>query len=647
MGTRVSMRSKISEVIRPVSALVAVSVASTLACSSQSEGDKPDNSLLPPVASTAPSASGMPPAGTSPDPGGPTSPNVPPAPSNIIDVTSPPPSACGTLTCSELGWGCGYLTDSCGELIDCADEGLACASGEVCIGGIDGPTECVAAGGGSCELCSFIPPCEEGAQPTRLSGRVITPGRSDDDEANQVGVPNALVYILQSNVEALPEIPVGIPNGGTSCDRCEEQQEQLGPVLFGAITDATGAFTIEQYVPVGQEFTLVVKAGKFRRAVRYTLPQDAACQTTQLPVIASENPVRLPRDMNDGEFVHIPKVAISTGQIDAMECVFEKMGLAQTEFGNPGEDGGGAARVHLYRGGSNSPSGAYIDGETPRDHALYGDLERILAYDMVVADCEGPSWDSNGSQRSQWGEHVREYVNRGGRMFASHLSFSWLNGNGDQPYDPEDPLYTGLGPAAQWSTSLNTQSAQGTGIVALERPQASPRISDFAAWLESEGVALAPDYTFSIIEPRSQVQSLGEHSEEFIYCEDAPDSGDCRGSAARTQQFSFNTPYGAPADAACGRVAYSGFHVAASETGGASTPFSNAVFPEHCSGDLTDQEKVLLYMLFDLGACVGDPPPPPECTPTSCEELGAQCGHAPDGCGGVLDCGACVHQPPR
>ncbi len=73
--------------------------------------------------------------------------------------------------------------------------------------------------------------------------------------------------------------------------------------------------------------------------------------------------------------------------------------------------------------------------------------------------------------------------------------------------------------------------------------------------------------------------------------------------------------------------------------------FLDVIFPDHCAGSLSDQEKVLLYMLFDLGACVGEPPPPPECKPTTCVELKAQCGFAPDGCGGVLDCGPCTRPP--
>ena len=52
----------------------------------------------------------------------------------------------------------------------------------------------------------------------------------------------------------------------------------------------------------------------------------------------------------------------------------------------------------------------------------------------------------------------------------------------------------------------------------------------------------------------------------------------------------------------------------------------------------------LLLCLLGLSACPGPGPQPfPDdaCVPMSCEGAGKQCGTAPDGCGGTLDCGAC------
>ena len=40
-----------------------------------------------------------------------------------------------------------------------------------------------------------------------------------------------------------------------------------------------------------------------------------------------------------------------------------------------------------------------------------------------------------------------------------------------------------------------------------------------------------------------------------------------------------------------------------------------------------------------IGVCV--PPPPPACMPASCQSLGAECGLRSDGCGGSLNCGSC------
>ena len=512
---------------------------------------------------------------------------------------------CTKKSCAELGWACGYTVDECGNVIDCAKEGLTCAANQVCIGGVDRPTKCVAGGGKACELCSAIPDCSKaGGAVTHLKGRVVTPGRDDADQANQLGVPNAVVYILQTDKpEDLPAITAGIPNGGTSCDRCEDQD--FGHVLSGTVTDATGQFTLDEFIPVGREFLLVVKAGRFRRAIKLTLPASAACQNTALPTTLPENPTRLPRSMSDGLAVNIPRIAVTTGQVDSIECVLAKMGIAATEFSNPAVPvASGPARINLYRGGPLAdPSGASIDAMTPHDSTLYGDATQLASYDILVSDCEGTDWDEDGAESMANGANVRQFLNRGGRMFASHLGFTWLNGNGAQPYAASSAVDTGLAAAATWSTDTTGLPTTGTGVISQGRPNTAPRIQSFSDWMVNERITAAPAFTFAVNEPRSMSTGLGAMTEEFVYLQTG---------TMRSQQFSFNTPYGAAADAVCGRVSYSGFHVAVGSDGGmgtpmggGGTPFANAIFPQHCQGPLSAQEKVLLYMLFDLGACIG------------------------------------------
>ena len=77
--------------------------------------------------------------------------------------------------------------------------------------------------------------------------------------------------------------------------------------------------------------------------------------------------------------------------------------------------------------------------------------------------------------------------------------------------------------------------------------------------------------------------------------------------------FSFNAPIGAPPEEQCGRMVFSDIHVSAG-AGNASGDFPSACDDE----PLTEQEKVLLFMLFDLSSCVmpdDDPPCPPDQDP--------------------------------
>jgi hypothetical protein len=102
--------------------------------------------------------------------------------------------------------------------------------------------------------------------------------------------------------------------------------------------------------------------------------------------------------------------------------------------------------------------------------------------------------------------------------------------------------------------------------------------------------------------------------------------------------YTFDTPVGSQSQ--CGHVIYSDFHVNDTKTSPA------VVFPGECNTTpLQPQEKVLEYLIWNLASCVGLPPPP-KCTPITCQAQNITCGPASDGCGNLIQsCGTCT--PPQ
>lgn len=546
-----------------------------------------------------------------------------------------PPQSCTPLTCQELGHSCGLASDGCGNVINCwpgcdpsdRDCEGSCQQFAACLADPNDGTQACVQGGPDCtgELCDDLPSCN-GAATTRLTGTVRTPGRWESGWVNRIPVPNAIVYIPADIDSPLPAFMEGVePGNAASCGRCEDEALVADgeSVLAAAVTDYRGQFTLEGRIPVGVPYRLVVKVGKWRRVVEVPASTTTACATTTL----GHDLTRLPRNRNDGlSGTHLPKVAISTGRVDEMECVFYNFGVDQTEFTPPT----GTGRFHLYRS-NGTRTGSMTNDTSVADRVLYSDQDALNSYDLIVWDCEGQE-----QQHDAHDPKIESYVNAGGRMFASHFSYTWIEGNGS------------LDQSASWNADGSGLFA--TGFVSLpsgptRRAGANPVKSVlFRDWLDwqgaltgtTAGVLDSPsEPQFEIEDPRDRAgASVGPHTDEWVYRNN---------SGAKVQQLSFNTPYGADSDNICGRVAYSGFHVASADNND-----DDDYFPGVCNpGEMTAQEKVLVYMLFDLATCVssGEPPAPPSCTPRTaadlCPAANDACGFLSDGCGGVVDCGGC------
>ena len=215
--------------------------------------------------------------------------------------------------------------------------------------------------GGNCAQ----PACPGGAV-TTLTGKVYDP-------AGRVPLYNVDVYV--------PNGPLPDFQDGPSCDSCANRVS--GHAVVRTTTDASGSFTLGDHdadVPAGSNIPLVVQIGKWRRQI--TIPTVAACTQTAL---TDPNQIRLPRDQSEG---HIPKMALTTGQNDALECLLRKVGISDSEF-TP-ETGNG--RINFYAGGGGTSAyDSTLNGGaafTPV-HPWWDSLDNLKKYDIILHSCEG------------------------------------------------------------------------------------------------------------------------------------------------------------------------------------------------------------------------------------------------------------------
>lgn len=169
--------------------------------------------------------------------------------------------------------------------------------------------------------CVVKTDCPSSMGPTTITGTVTIP-------SGLLPLYNAKVYIPSGT--SLPPAPVS----GATCDRCDAASSEIASTT----TDINGNFVLTN-VPSGANIPLIIKVGKWRKVV--TLPAISDCTTTKL----ASTDTRLPRNQSEG---NIPRIALSVGSADAMECILrnKKLGLDDSEFTT--EKGNG--RVNLYAG---------------------------------------------------------------------------------------------------------------------------------------------------------------------------------------------------------------------------------------------------------------------------------------------------------
>jgi hypothetical protein len=406
---------------------------------------------------------------------------------------------------------------------------------------------------GPCKVTS----CPGGAT-TSLSGTIYDP-------AAKVPLYNIIVYV--------PNAPVAPITTGASCDKCGTIS---GEPIASALTDAAGHFKLDN-VPVTTGIPLIIQVGKWRRQLM--VPTVASCADTAL---TDKNLMRLPRSQAEGD---LPKMALTTGNADALECLLRKIGIDDSEF-TP-ESGPGRVNFFFGTGGTpkynNTMNGGAAFTAAP---TFWSSLDTLKKYDLVLLSCEGTENPNNKSVAAT--QAMQDYTSIGGRVFASHWHNYWLE-KGPPPFP---------------SVATFNHQADLANPFTADIDMSFPKGQALADWLVNVG-SMAPKGKLVIRAAQHTVDAVNAAvGQRWIYST-APNS---------VQYLTANTPMNVPEDNQCGRIVLSDIHVSNTGQNPSDTSASNIAYPDGCrTTDLSDQEKALEFMLFDLSSCVrrDDKPPIP------------------------------------
>jgi hypothetical protein len=409
-------------------------------------------------------------------------------------------------------------------------------------------------------------------QKTTVSGKVFDPG-------GNVPLYNAVVFVPDGDP---PPFPAGV-----ACETCKAPVQAKDV----ALTDASGTFTIE--VPDATSVDLIAQLGKWR-SFKKTFPINNPCGPNTIP----GKLLHLPQNSTQGE---LPKIALSTGHSDALECLLRKIGISDSEFTTDA----GTGRVNMFVGcigdsdSSSVPAhfGAnkFVSGQAfPSTNELF-DSGELSNYDMVIFSCEGHKCDTIQTPANV--DKLTTFANNGGRVYLDHDHYNWLNHASDK-----------IQSAAQFSSSPDGIPSPLTATI--NAIPAFPKGQAFAQWLVNVGASTTPG-SMQIFSGKTSVESIDPNrSQAWIYSTDP--------TTADTFYFTIGTPVAVldntPAPDACGRVVFTDLHV--SKSGGGCDASANCgesddisdqdtPFPNGCtSTELLPQEMALEFMIFDLSSCV-------------------------------------------
>lgn len=435
--------------------------------------------------------------------------------------------------------------------------------------------------------CQVVDCAAENLPRTTLSATVYDP-------AGRMPLYNVAVYVPNTALAPIAD--------GAICETCRTPVS--GEPIASALTDSQGRFVMAD-VPVGMNVPLVMQIGKWRREI--VLPEIRRCQENPFD---DANLFRLPRNKTEG---HIPKIAVTTGESDQLECLLRRIGVDAAEFTNPD----GTGRINLFTDPCTAVDcetavSSYESGGAPIPSAyeeLWNSVDSLRRYDLVLMSCTGAQ-SAGRDKTTQHKQALKDYVDTGGRVLVQHFHHAWLRG-GNEALEIEDARKYTTTPfpvIATWATAENPDIAEDISHQTArdyDVDTSFPKGSAFADWLVAVGASPARGVVslLDVVHPALAVEPVARR---WIYSDTTAVAG-----VGAVPFFSVNTPIeqaGTP-ELQCGRLAHTGIHV------GALAGDDVAPFDYGCADVVPSaQEKAAEFLIFELSSCVmpddAEPEPP-------------------------------------
>lgn len=373
-------------------------------------------------------------------------------------------------------------------------------------------------------------------------------------------IANALVYVPTSTGSFTP---------GVSCDLCLQPVDTF---TVHALTATDGTFSLDvSTLPAAAQLAFTVDKGRFRRA------------TTIAITPCKDNPIGAPNTVLPSKAAagdDVPKIAVSTGSKDALDVVLASMGLDSNAGYDCFENQSPATSTPTS---SCEKRLAAQGAAAPQLADLLKNASMLDQYNMLFISCAvGRFAALSAADQATIVTNLQSWVGKGGRLFAVDRAYDYVA----QPFASEVTFVNGNA----------TVDAANVGVGSVSMPATySGRVNDMtlAGWLTAVGVLPSGQTTLSLtgyLTQWSAIQTVPMTTSDEV---DATNAQISVNSMTMTGTYPQTVKFDYPAGMmnACGRVIYSSYH-----TLGATT-----------STTLTPQEKILEYLMFEAGACLGVP----------------------------------------